>query len=102
LYLVAGSPGKEVVTRMPTLVQALASHHEGAITFAQLLTDFQTRQWPTEPKPSYEEARDAPPPGDDNPIWIDIANSLGWISDAQRTRLVVLVVNWRDAISGRR
>jgi len=77
--------------------QALASHHEGAITFDQLLADFQARQWPMNPKPSYEEARDATPPEDDDPLWIDIATSLGWISDTQRTRLVVPVVNWRAA-----
>jgi hypothetical protein len=77
--------------------QALASLREGAITFGQLLADFQARQWPMAPRPSYEEARDAPPPEDDDPLWIDIANGLGWISDAQRTRLVVPVVNWRAA-----
>ena len=48
--------------------QALASHHEGAITFDQLLADFQARQWPMNPKPSYEEARDATPPEDDDPL----------------------------------
>jgi hypothetical protein len=53
LYLVAGlPPGREVI-RMG-VKQALASYHEGAITFGQLLADFQTRQWPMDPKPSYE------------------------------------------------
>jgi len=72
---------------MTSVKQALASYHEGAITFGQLLADFQGRQWPMPPKPSWDEARDAPPPDDDEAIWIDI--------DSQRTRLVVLVVNWR-------
>jgi hypothetical protein len=80
---------------MTSVKQALASYHEGAITFGQLLADFQGRQWPMPPKPSWDEARDAPPPDDDEAIWIDIADSMGWISDSQRTRLVVLVVNWR-------
>lgn len=80
---------------MTTVREQLSQFHDGAITFDELLADFGNRDWPMPPRPTWSEAREAPPPDDDDSIQISIANGMGWITDAQRTQLIVPVINWR-------
>jgi hypothetical protein len=82
---------------MITVIAALRQYHTGAITFEALLADFGQRPWPLPRKQSWDETEQAAPACNNDASQIDIANSLGWITDRQRTRLVEPVVCWRAA-----